>query len=871
MMPGARKGLFDSIRLKWRLRNESSVEVHLLDNEPLEIELSAYRRLQGSDCESPSELLSGEDLKAETIADLDLFFERLYNYYREKGFLSIGIKWMVELLTVIFVLGFIWFFLLVVDWHALRNAKCGMEAVESGQKPCDLAKEAINEHPLVPFTFSKGIVVGSMLILAVYGLFNFLKFFAQFKNTLKIRHFYYHSLNVTDREIGTMPWPEILEKVVQMQKEQQLCVVKDLSAHDIIMRIMRKENYLIGMLNKGVLALPISWWVPGAGPPVSSKEIRSKNYLILPKTLEWTLNWCIFQSMFDSKFCIQRDFLTNPSLLRKRLVVVGIVMFLISPCLVIFMLVYLFLRHAEQFYNHPSTASSRRWSNLSRWTFREFNEVDHFFRHRVNNSVIHASNYLKQFPSPIISTISKFISFVSGGFAAILIIIAFVDESLLEGHIFGRNLFWYAAVLGTVTAISRAMVTDDLQVLDPEGTMAFVVQQTHYLPKRWRGRENSCTVRSEFETLFQYTGMMLLEEMASIFITPYLLIFVVPKRVDDILQFISDFTVDIEGVGHVCSLSVFDFERHGNRKYASPLDAPKKMRSSQGKMEKSFLSFQSAYPSWEPSSIGRKLLANLRNFREQQLRNEVQREFSPLWTRKINPNSRTQSELVHRVFHGFPCNINNLPLPNYNLTPDLRTLEWYYTSQPLDLPLSAERVAFDQTRESLQPHRQSLHEEVKEDGRVMELGFCDRQHSQFEASASIPFFRNNSLHQHASGGHTTNHWWARSSPWSVGTHASFPEPPPIFDRHVFRPPGDDSIERSFEEPDEIGGGGRNHRSLWRTTYMDESDTDEGLGLHFADEPKVERPHNHLPTSDIFGSPLANLPVRIIPRSNDPVE
>ncbi|KAG2308688.1 hypothetical protein Bca52824_028436 [Brassica carinata] len=63
--------------------------------------------------------------------------------------------------------------------------------------------------------------------------------------------------------------------------------------------------------------------------------------------------------------------------------------------------------------------------------------------------------------------------------------------------------------------------------------------------------------------------MMLLEEIASIFITPFLLMFVVPKRVDDILQFIRDFTVDIEGVGNVCSFSAFDFENHGNAKYGS--------------------------------------------------------------------------------------------------------------------------------------------------------------------------------------------------------------------------------------------------------------------------------------------------------------
>lgn len=77
-------------------------------------------------------------------------------------------------------------------------------------------------------------------------------------------------------------------------------------------------------------------------------------------------------------FCVRRDFISNPRTLKKRLMVVGLAMLLLSPFIVIFMLVYLFLRHAEQFYNHPSTASSRRWSNLSKWIFREFNEVIKF-------------------------------------------------------------------------------------------------------------------------------------------------------------------------------------------------------------------------------------------------------------------------------------------------------------------------------------------------------------------------------------------------------------------------------------------------------------------------------------------------------------
>nr|XP_010918784.1 autophagy-related protein 9 isoform X1 [Elaeis guineensis] len=873
MMSSAQKGAIAPSRFEWPWRSEASLTTQLLSDAPPEIELSDYRRLPRSGSESPSGLLNDEGLKSEPIADLDLFFERLYNYYCEKGLRCIIIKWIVEILNVIFMICFIAFFLLFVDWNALLHAKCGMEAVESGEKPCDLAKEVIKQHPLVPLTFTKVMIVGSMVILTFYGLFNFLKFFVQFKNMVKIRHFYYNSLNVTDREIQTTPWPKILEKLVQLQKSQQLCVVKDLSAHEVIMRIMRKENYLIGMLNRGILAFPISSWVPGVGPAVNSRTNGRKHHLILPKTLEWTLNWCIFQSMFDSKFCVRREFLTNSSLLKKRLVVVGIGMFLIAPCIMIFMLVYLFLRHAEQFYNHPSIASSRRWSNLSKWIFREFNEVDHLFKHRINSSVANASNYLKQFPSPLITIIAKFISFVSGGFAAILIIIGILDESLLEGHVFGRNLFWYAAVFGTVTAISRAAVTEELQVLDPEGAMSLVVQQTHYMPNRWRGRENSDSVRVEFETLFQYTGMMLVEEMASILVTPYLLIFVVPKRVDDILRFISDFTVYVEGVGHVCSLSLFDFERHGNRKYGSPFDAARDMRSSQGKLEKSFLSFQSTYQFWEPSAHGQLFLSNLSKFREQHMHHPgSHQQCSPNRTWQFTSSLRGQGEITHRSRNVCSRGIctNDYPL-------DHCLLDWYYTSRPLhpvdnsnDLPPSSFDAALSPGQDMWSPmNRPEAEFEVQD--KSWDLSFSDRIQSHLEASTSSPFLRDDIVQQRHSVHHAINPWWARPIPQSSGPQASFLEPPNFGDPNISHH-SDYLSERSMEDQGSDDRGDENWKNihtLSRTMYMDDSDKDEGLDLHFVDDTGKNRDSNHQVTN-VFGGPLLSLPVRIIPRSNDPV-
>ncbi|KAJ8512428.1 hypothetical protein OPV22_002862 [Ensete ventricosum] len=824
----------------------------------LVLELSDYGKLPDSGTESPTGLLDGENLRAETIVDLDIFFRRLYSYYCEKGLWCIITKWIVEILNVIFMVLFIAFFLLYVDWDALRKAKCGIEAVESGQKPCDLAKEVVKHHPLVPFTVTKAIIIASMVILTLYALLKFLKFFTQLKSTVMIRHFYYNSLNITDREIQTTPWPQVLEKVVQLQKSQQLCVVKELSAHDVVMRIMRKENYLIAMLNKGILAFPISSWVPGVGPAVKSRTTGRKNHLILPKTLEWTLNWCIFESMFDSNFCLRKDFLNNPS------------------------------AHAEQFYHHPSAASSRRWSNLSKWIFREFNEVDHLFIHRLNNSVVPASNYLKQFPSPLITIIAKFVSFVSGGFAAILIIFAILDESLLEGQIFGRNLFWYAAVFGTVTAISRVAVTDELQVLDPESAMSLVIQQTHYMPKKWCGRESSDSVRTEFETLFQYTGMMLLEEMASIFITPYLLIFVVPRHVDDILQFISNFTVYVDGVGDVCSFSLFDFQSHGNRKYGSPFDTERYKWSSQGKLEKSFLSFRSTYQCWEPSRHGQQFLSGLCKFRENQMHAETVQENPSTHTSHYKSKFKDQTELTNRFFSRDEQHYNQGISPTdhklgslWAISPSQKIhqylLDWYYTDFQLNRDVnsnnfgpSANNAIPLPTEEMCLPLNKQL--TGAEDDENWSPRFSDRRRSQLEGSSSSHLFTNDAVQHQSPEHHDIGRWWDRHpGPSSFVPQASFLEPP-CYSQQNFNFHSDDTSWRSEAQ----GANGvkdnsvqKDLHSMSRTRYMDDSDTDDdAFNLHFTDD--NDKSFNGKTSYNPNSVPSITIPVTIIPSSKDPV-
>ncbi|KAE8791660.1 autophagy protein 9 [Hordeum vulgare] len=693
-----------------------------------------------------------------------------------------------------------------------------------------------------------------MVILVTYGLINFLKFFVQLKSTLNARDFYYNSLKITDLEIQTISWPRIIEKVVLLQKSKKLCVVRDLSEHDIIMRIMRKENYLIGMVNKGIISFPIRPWLPGAGPTVKSHVHDRRNHVVLPKALEWTLNWCIFQSMFDSKFCVRKDFLASPAALKKRLVFVGIAMLILSPCL-----------------------------------------VDHFFRHRMNNSAVHSLNYLKQFPTPLISIIAKFVSFVSGGLAGALIIMGFLGESILEGHIFGRNLFWYTIVFGTIAAISRKVVADELQVIDPEGAMCLVIQQTHYMPKRWRGKESSELVRKEFETLFQYTIVMLLEEMASIFITPYLLIFEVPKRVDDILHFISDFTIYVDGVGDVCSLSLFDFRRHGNKNYGSPFDAPKNLRSSQGKMEKSFLSFQSVYPSLASNADGKQFLHNLQKFKERQIRQQAVAQYQAMEASGFVDSTGQRDDIFHQLL---PSIIRNhaeaFPPAGYNLDPlglldtDQRIhpyiLDWYYMRHSPHLDRTEAPLFDEASLEAGQNSNQLAREtsELEEDENYYS-DLYGRVQSHMGASTSSTLFQQASTKHDGNEDSSAGNWWNQGPASPLDPQGSFLEPPAFGyhnmagNSHSSHHSGD--ISEGSEGDLQQGDNRSSSTSSWRnppralskTRYMDDSYIEEGLGLHFADvlrkDGDDERPGV---AADAYDRTPAGLPVRIIPRSSDPV-
>jgi len=257
----------------------------------------------------------------------------------------------------------------------------------------------------------------------------------------------------------------------------------------------------------------------------------------------------------------------------------------------------------------------------------------------------------------------RLISFVFGAFAATLILLSLVSsEILLIGIMLGKNLLWYLTITGAIAALARALVPDENSVFQADKWMRKLEVHLYFISKRWLEKAHTLHVRDEFFALFKPRLIVLIEEMLGVLITPFMLIFTLPNSSEKIIEFFQKFTVHVDGVGYICSFANFSFTKHGNKKYGANSDAPKALKSRQGKMEKSFIQFKAEYPDWKPAADAEEVLCNLSEYyKNSQIENSFYRndskEFStqndllfaslkPYELEKIQQQYREKKELI---------------------------------------------------------------------------------------------------------------------------------------------------------------------------------------------------------------------------------
>lgn len=212
----------------------------------------------------------------------------------------------------------------------------------------------------------------------------------------------------------------------------------------------------------------------------------------------------------------------------------------------------------------------RTWSLYGRLYLRHFNELDHELNARLSRAYRPASKYMSSFTSPIMTIIAKHVAFITGSVLAVLLVITLVYEPLFSME----RVIAYMTMLGAVAAAAKAFIPDENMVWCPETLLTAVLAHTHYRPDSWRGTAHTQATRAQVAQLFQYRAVHLLEELISPFVTTYILCFRMRSRALEIVDFFRNFTIEVAGVGDVCSFAQMDVRKHGNPMWQTVAHSP---------------------------------------------------------------------------------------------------------------------------------------------------------------------------------------------------------------------------------------------------------------------------------------------------------
>ena len=525
-----------------------------------------------------------------SITSVDVFLDQAYKYYQGKGLEILFINNFTNWIAMGFVVLFTCCLRYCIDWERVLRGP-----VNGAEHP-----QLWNVFHLSGLFKMSWTVLLAMMVLMVLWCWQFNWLVSQLPEWRRMQRFYTDLLGIPDSSLGTCDFADITNRIVALQAEHPISIDK-LDAHDIANRLMRRQNYLIALFNKDILAFDLPW------PPLNAFIPRNH----LTKVLEWNLSWCIFNHFFDEKLQINKTLLQGGQRrqsmegeLQRRFIISGCINALLSPFIAVFTILYFFYRYGEEIYRNPKTAGLRQYTPFAQWKFREFNELPHFFQRRLANSHRKAAKYLEQFHDDKLLGLARIVSFILGSCVMVLLILSVIRQDLLTQFELtpGRTALWYIGIFTVIIAICRSIVPDTLRTDDPSRLMRAVIEYTHYDPKHWHNKYHSSHVHTEFASLHKYKMSILLYELIGILTTPLLLCFALPRKSKDIVDFFREFTVHVEGIGYVCSFALFDFERHGNPGYGVPITkAPSRHhQSSHGKLEKSFISFAENHPDWNP-------------------------------------------------------------------------------------------------------------------------------------------------------------------------------------------------------------------------------------------------------------------------------
>ncbi|XP_021711499.1 autophagy-related protein 9A isoform X2 [Aedes aegypti] len=439
------------------------------------------------------------------IEDLDSFFNRLYCYHQKHGFYVMMLQKVFELFQFMFVVVLITYMINCIDYSVLFN-----------EKETERHKVKLSDAMLPPAECVAALGGVDWLILILAGLFwifRLFKFLCHLVQFWDIKLFFNTALKIEDSDLDNLTWHEVQKKIREVQSEIQMSINKEqLTELDIYHRILRFKNYMVAMMNKSLL--PSTIQLPFLG-----------NVVCLSQALRYNIGLILFWgpwSPFENNWHLREEFkrssrrLELSKKLANQIFWVAVANIVLSPFIFLCQLMYFFFNYVDLIKKEPGTLGMRCWSQYGKLHLRHFNELDHELDARLTRAYRPAVKYMNSFSSPLL------------------------------------------------TVIARSMIPDENMIWCPEQLLRNVLAHVHYLPASWRGYAHTSTVRDQFEQFFQLKAMYIMNELFSPFVAPFVLMFVLKPKALDLVDFFRHFTVDVVGVGDVCSFAQLDVRKHGN-------------------------------------------------------------------------------------------------------------------------------------------------------------------------------------------------------------------------------------------------------------------------------------------------------------------
>ena len=184
------------------------------------------------------------------VSNLDQFFSTMYSYYYSKGLPTMCVTGVTNLLTLGFTIVLSTCLFALVDYAALLECR--------DESSCHALGDYVTREMLSRYPVRGALAMCYFALFFAYWAWSAVSLALSLRDAAEMHRFFVERLGVSTRELQTMTWHEVVERVVRLQESGEYKIAihrRALSAHDIACRVMRKENYLIAFINQGILAL----------------------------------------------------------------------------------------------------------------------------------------------------------------------------------------------------------------------------------------------------------------------------------------------------------------------------------------------------------------------------------------------------------------------------------------------------------------------------------------------------------------------------------------------------------------------------------------------------------------------------------------